>query len=201
VSRRSEYRKEAYRKRIQQRRLARHYRNETEKSLDEETSVMENYSYGKFPKEIQEVADFWRSLYYKNNNTTIQEQILYELSEDGLIENATRNSSLSFSNLTKDYQVLVFESYYGYKSGKCKPKYESDTMLLSMVEAKLIKTPREKEHEKEVQELKKSTVKCWHCDDPNQKILSIEEVFKCTKCGESLWVGEGGYEKKMGVWK
>lgn len=204
--------------------------NDTEKSLEEEEetslenqrreqlkkSVMETYKYKRgynYPKEIQEVADFWRSLFYSktildNENTVslqdqkdgtneLQKQILFELSEDGLTENASRNESFSFGNLKKEYQVLVFESYYGYKKGKCNTRYESKSMLEQMVIAKLIRTPREKERQKALN----TNVTCWHCGNEDQKIQSIDEAFPCTKCDEDLWVGDGGFNKIGGIFK
>jgi len=195
--------------------------NDTEKSLEEEEetslenqrrsqlqkSVMETYQRGKFPKEIQEVADFWRSLYYnnrdvenedgENGNSAVQQEIIFELSDDGDPINASRNESFSFGNLEKEYQVLVFESYYGYKKGKCNTRYESKTMLDSMVKAKLIRTPREKEREKALS----TNVTCWHCGNEDQKIQSIDEAFPCSKCDEDLWVGDGGFNKIGGIFR
>lgn len=36
-------------------------------------------------------------------------------------------------------------------------------------------------------------VKCWHCGNPKQKILSYNKTFECEICKELLWTGEGGY--------
>lgn len=48
----------------------------------------------------------------------------------------------------------------------------------------------------------KIKVKCWHCNDPDQKIQSEEKAFDCSKCGELLWIGEGGFEEiTIGVWR
>ncbi len=45
-------------------------------------------------------------------------------------------------------------------------------------------------------------VTCWHCDNPNQKILDYDEAFDCDKCGELLWVGVDGFiEVKVGVYR
>ena len=70
-------------------------------------------------------------------------------------------------------------------------------MLDVMVEAEIIKTPKQKEEMKALD----STVKCWSCDDPNQKIVSVEHAFPCSKCGELLWTGEGGFEKVGDIYK
>jgi len=190
--------------------------NDTEKSLEEEEettlenqrreqaqgSVMETYKRGlKYPKEIQEVHDFWGTLYYKfdeHGDNSLQKDIINELSDDGIIDDASRNGSFSFGNLTKEYQVLVFESYYRYKSGKnIEPIYESDLMIQQMAEANLIKTPKQKIEEKAID----SKVTCWNCDDPNQKIVSVEDNFPCSNCKEMLWVGEGGFVLKGGIYK
>jgi len=37
-------------------------------------------------------------------------------------------------------------------------------------------------------------VTCWHCGYTEQKILSDAEVFKCDKCHDLLWTGDGGYQ-------
>jgi len=37
-------------------------------------------------------------------------------------------------------------------------------------------------------------VTCWHCGFTEQKILSDSEVFKCDKCHDLLWTGDGGFE-------
>ena len=211
---RGEYRRLAKQRRIDARKNDM-YKNENERSLDQEEeftvdkstgnirSVMETYKRGvEYPKEIQEVSTFWSSLFYNNKdekgNSATQEQILFELSEDGVAQDYSRNGSFSFSNLKKQYQVLVFDSYYAYKSGKkITPELESDTMLDVMVEAEIIKTPKQKEEMKALD----STVKCWSCDDPNQKIVSVEHAFPCSKCGELLWTGEGGFEKVGDIYK
>jgi len=210
---RGEYRRYAKQRRIDNRKaLDNSYKNETERSLEEQEeeftvdkttgkikSVMETYERGnKYPKEIQEVSTFWSSLYYlkdEKGNNSIQKEILNELSDDGLIENASRNGSYSFSNLKKNYQQYVYDSYYAFKSGKnIKPENESLTMLDVMVEKKLIKTPKQKEE----MEALDSKVTCWSCDDHNQKIVSVEHAVPCSKCGELLWTGEGGFEKVRG---
>jgi hypothetical protein len=37
-------------------------------------------------------------------------------------------------------------------------------------------------------------VTCWHCGFTEQKILSDVDVFKCDKCHDLLWTGDGGFE-------
>ncbi len=61
---------------------------------------------------------------------------------------------------------------------------------------------KEKIHvRKQKEAIKKARVTCWHCDYANQKIISFDKGFDCDKCGEFLWIGDGGYtEKKMGVY-
>jgi len=50
--------------------------------------------------------------------------------------------------------------------------------------------------------IKNIKVTCWHCGNKDQKILSLEEAFKCDKCHDQLWTGDGGFEEiKVGVWK
>lgn len=40
-------------------------------------------------------------------------------------------------------------------------------------------------------------VTCWHCGNSDQKVLSFDEAFECTKCDELLWIGDGGYVEQV----
>ena len=219
MTRRNDYRKQSLQRRKDRRKEAlKDMKTEDESKKITSKSLMQTFKHGdKYPKEIQEVADFWRSLYYHNGtddevitkndmgDSAIQEQILYELSDDGQVDSdgladmkiASRNSSFSLSNLKKPYQVLIFDSYYAYKTGKgMKSELESQTMIDVMLKADLINTPKEKEQKKAID----TKVLCWSCGQKT-KILSFDEAFQCCECGELLWIGEGGFNKVGEIYK
>lgn len=208
---RSDYRKLAQqRKKDRRAKALKDMKTEDESKKITSKSLMQTFKQGdKFSKEIQEVANFWTSLYHHEDSdggdSAIQEQILYEFSDDGILDKdgladmkiASRNESLSFSNLKKAYQVLVFDSYYAYKTGKgMKSELESQTMIDVMIKAGLINTPKEKEQKKALD----TKVTCWSCGQKT-KILSFDEAFQCCECGELLWIGEGGFNKVGEIYK
>ena len=98
---------------------------------------------------------------------------------------------LQCSHCIRDYQVK--RGSYRYCSA-CEKRFA----VKDLAKDKEIEVKKEIKRQQDIR--KKIRVKCWHCGNNNQKIISYEKVFSCDKCHEELWTGEGGYtEKNLGV--
>jgi len=99
---------------------------------------------------------------------------------------------LTCSHCTRDYSVK--RGSFRYCSA-CEKRFAIKDIAREKQMKDKIKVRKQNETRK------KARVVCWHCGNKDQKILSLDEGFNCSKCGELLWTGDGGYEeKKVGVW-
>ncbi len=106
---------------------------------------------------------------------------------------------LQCSHCTRDYQVK--RGSYRYCSA-CEKRFAmKDIAKDKAIEVKKQELEEQKQEVIRQKLREKIRVKCWHCGNNKQKIISYEKVFSCDKCHEDLWTGEGGYtEKSIGVY-
>ncbi len=147
--------------------------------------------------QLNEIADFWDSL-----NIDIQEQIINELNFDPSIFNRTtlrktKEELIPFRDLSSKLQEKIVTDYKNYLADK---GTISETLDSCMSDLDMEGLTNFKPSKKKL--LKNVKVTCWHCGNKDQKIISEDKPFKCDKCQEDLWTGEGGFEEiKVGVWR
>ncbi len=148
--------------------------------------------YLKAAGQLSEIADFWDS----KINPTQRDQIINELNYDPSIFKST-----NFKDLSQKLQEAIVNDYKEYLEESNNLNSETLAGVMDYHVRSLTKTKHNKQPSKE-KLLKNVKVTCWHCDYANQKIKTFEEAFDCDKCGELLWVGDGGFvEVKVGVYR
>ena len=155
-----------------------------------------------YPKQIQEIADFWRtsleSLNEEGDVVSVHEKILNELGLDSTNYSDIGSKITNFSNMKKEYQIKIYESCYDVMY---KEIIKSKTLAECIESVELIPdkynvNPKPKSKQAKVKPKKpiNLNVMCWNCETQT-KILSLSEAFDCNNCKEKLWIGDQGYEK------
>ena len=165
----------------------------TKTKKSKELKTEKTNPYLKVAGQLKEIAEFWDSI-----RDDLQEEILEELSFDPDLAYTKRYSKGNkFKNLKEKPQEKIVKDYKDFLADK---ELVSDTMDTCMNDLDIAGLTNFKPSKKKL--LKNVKVTCWHCGDKDQKIISEEEPFKCDKCQETLWTGEGGFEEiKVGVWR